>query len=290
MPPYTLGMRFLSILITSLLVSSAFSQTDPRAIEEQDRFEAEVFWDSLTQGEREVLFNLETKIQGNLHKTSIVRYAVEEKRVNLFIKGMGPDLYAWHYPLHRALLADETTFFLNWSHRSTLSNNLEIFQNAIKEIKRDHPAMPIRVFGFSAGGVIMAYALAGKENKDLRKNVYLHAIASPFEGYKAPSVFARIGKIFGAPATAVELGIGLGAKIRKLNSTAACFNWISTNCELDIHACPKKRIYPQVLGELNLDDSNERKNLICGQNNYAIVNTQSHPGMLKYVIDEVFSQ
>lgn len=267
-------MKLASLVLAILLTSSALANRSSEEINAANKLDADRFYRSLAPIEQIQIDRIENEAKLNPEKLIPVNKG-SGGRVYLLVQGLGLEMYSWHYPFHQAIRQDKTAYFLTWDFKKSLKKNLLHFKKSIFDLKEMHPRKQLTILGYSAGGALMALALSDPNLPELRKRTFLHTIASPLEGYSAPKIIRPIGAFLGW--TTIEIGIGIRKKLN-LHTLPKCFQSITTNCDLDIHACTTLKKHPQ----------GTKDRPLCGQDNFFQTHDKTHTGLLHHILDVEF--
>jgi hypothetical protein len=83
----------------------------------------------------------------------------------------------------------------------------------------------------------------------------------------------------GAPFVGwARIEIGQGVRKRLTRKNLNCIQWITTNCQLDQHACLKGRTYPQ-------RGTKDNRDSICSEHRYFY--SETHVSILDRAISEI---
>ncbi len=170
-----------------------------------------------------------------------------------------------------------TTFVFKWSKRRSIEANVFELKKAVLELSLTHSNREVIAFASSAGGVLLVKTIDELSSKhEVPANFYFHSVSSPVNGYGAPRVAAVANPLVGK--TTISIGIGLSGRLQN-KRLQNCEQWVTTNCELDKHACKRRGGYPQLL-----DDPP------CGTENVHMLNFESHSTVFPYVMREVLAR
>ncbi len=149
-------------------------------------------------------------------------------------------------PFHIAMLSGRETYFFKYSKFDSYESNLEMLKAELKKLQKT--GEEVQIVAHCTGGVFAIdlldrMKLAGESLHQLK----LATVATPISGYDAPD---NIFPWFAAPfvgRTTISVGIGLKGKFHA-GPIGQCEQWITTDCSLDIHACPYGKIQqPQMM-------------------------------------------
>jgi hypothetical protein len=176
--------------------------------------------------------------------------------------------FVWYEPYYWILASGRTVYAHKTSLRFRLEENSSELRQSVAELQSRYPARKLIVIGYSASGSVALVALQDTPG------ITLHTVASPLAGYGAPKKAMMGGGVLGY--TRMELGIGVIRHIKN-HITPSCVHWVTTNCNLDSHACQNKDgVYPESAGQ--------ERDMPCGDDNVVNIDSKTHASVIAYVI------
>ena len=197
----------------------------------------------------------------------------------LFVHGIDklPYYPEWVLPIGYAIEKKITTLIFTWDPAQNIHDSQKILGASIEGILKLYPNEKLTVIAHSAGGILATLAFSNLKLED-QKRVLLHTVASPLYGYKAPKISLVASPIFGKAN--IQVGTGFTKEMQKL-SLPHCHHWVTTNCDLDKHACSKLGNFPQT------GSAKKPENLPCGNENVTKIDSEDHESVLYYVVKKV---
>lgn len=180
-------------------------------------------------------------------------------------------------PLGLLIEKNYSTYFFTWNSRSSIHTTQKVLVASMEALLNKHPGKELTVIGHSAGGVVGTLAIQNL-SEGLTHKVKFHSVSTPYFGYNAPKAAFVASPIFGVAP--IQIGRGISKNISEMN-LKGCKHWVTTNCELDSHACPYGKTLPQL--------GSKKEKLPCGNENIVELNDEGHSGALYRVVKEIIS-
>lgn len=187
----------------------------------------------------------------------------------------------WRAALSFIRQQNKVAYFIKWSKRVSLDENVKVVLSNLKELNARYPEAELKIFAHSSGGAVAILALDKLTEEKSNVDLKLHTMASPLFGYGAPPTGLQtfIGSQFVGKST-MEIGQGIIDRLQN-KELPACFHWITTNCDLDKHACKQRSgVYPQQ-GRKDLNE------LPCGEENTFYFDDETHHSIILRVLRSV---
>ena len=198
------------------------------------------------------------------------------KPILLFTQGLpmkeGREIFkAWYPVFDKFTHAGYHVYFQKFNIKKTVGINSKALLFTLSHLKNIYRNKKIIIFSYSAGGRVGLDSwyriFYSPRYKSLKKNIELVTIATPINGYGAPQL-----SLMGIPfmgAFLMQTGMGMSKKRKKANYKK-CHHYITTSCDLDIHACEHNGLYPQV----------SWNHMPCGLSNTVALKRETHHSVI----------
>lgn len=185
----------------------------------------------------------------------------------------------WLGPFELAMKSEHTVYFFKWSKFNNILKNRDELLNVIQILLLQHSSSHLTLVGYSAGGVLALLALDQLTDSVDLERLKFHLVAAPVFGY---NIGNRPITYIAAPfigKTSVAIGAGVYEKLKN-KDFGSCHQWITTNCELDSHACQKGPTFPQT------GNTTKGKLMVCGSA-VTYLDNESHTSVLNTVMSKI---
>ena len=188
---------------------------------------------------------------GEAHRTlnalNITLPNSNDNDVILFIQGLHfGQAFEWFRPFTLLMGKPVHAYFHKIFHHGEWVLQKTFLKNSIDRVLQVHPNSKITIVGYSAGGALMLDLLADIGQRPKYQQIKWHSVAATISGYGPPGIASiPLNIIFGGFTRTIAYGLQERLNGLQLNN---CQHHVTTNCELDIHACRVSEFHsPQLL-------------------------------------------
>lgn len=195
--------------------------------------------------------------------------------VFFFIQGLFyGKAFEWYRPFYWLNKSEVGSYLYRFPPLVSTKRMAQDIEVSVKILLRAYPERNIEVVAFSAGGIpaLMAWEKLQESLGEDFKRIHLTTAATPLGGYDVPKFIDKLSGIFPFMSLNHDLMTGGDGKFKKMG-LSRCSHIVTTNCDLDVHACNKN---PQLLEQMP-----------CGLDNTLLSDQFSHHQALESAVEDL---